>query len=109
MVGRETELAQLRGAFDRAVAHCSCELFTIVGEAGVGKSRLVRTDGLNPRAKRSPTSLRRAAAGRREEAVATFEKALDRYERKRNLAMVAQMQERLRGPRGEHVPAPDLS
>jgi class 3 adenylate cyclase len=42
MVGRETELAQLRGAFDRAVADCSCELFTIVGEAGVGKSRLVR-------------------------------------------------------------------
>jgi len=41
--------------------------------------------------------------------VATFEKALDRYECKRNLAMVAQMQERLRGPRGEHVPAPDLS
>jgi class 3 adenylate cyclase/tetratricopeptide (TPR) repeat protein len=42
MVGRDTEIAQLRAAFDQAVAGPSCELFTIVGEAGVGKSRLVR-------------------------------------------------------------------
>ena len=41
MVGRETELAQLHAAFERAVADRSCELFTVVGEAGVGKSRLV--------------------------------------------------------------------
>jgi class 3 adenylate cyclase/tetratricopeptide (TPR) repeat protein len=41
MVGRETELAQLRAAFEQAVADGSCQLFTVVGEAGVGKSRLV--------------------------------------------------------------------
>jgi class 3 adenylate cyclase/tetratricopeptide (TPR) repeat protein len=41
MVGRETELAQVRAAFDQAVAGRSCALFTVVGEAGVGKSRLV--------------------------------------------------------------------
>jgi len=37
MVGRETELAQLRAAFEQAVADGSCQLFTVVGEAGVGK------------------------------------------------------------------------
>src|SRR5512133_2607386 len=41
MVGRETELAQLRAAVEQAVADGSCQLFTVVGEAGVGKSRLV--------------------------------------------------------------------
>jgi class 3 adenylate cyclase/tetratricopeptide (TPR) repeat protein len=42
MVGREAELAELRAAFAQAVADRSCRLFTVVGEAGVGKSRLVR-------------------------------------------------------------------
>ena len=42
MVGRERELEQLRAAFDQVVADRSCRLFTVVGEAGVGKSRLVR-------------------------------------------------------------------
>ena len=42
MVGRERELTQLRAAFAEAVAENSCQLFTVVGEAGVGKSRLVR-------------------------------------------------------------------
>jgi predicted ATPase len=42
MVGRQTELARLRAAFEQAVATRSCELFTVVGEAGIGKSRLVR-------------------------------------------------------------------
>jgi class 3 adenylate cyclase/tetratricopeptide (TPR) repeat protein len=41
MVGRETELRRLRDAFDQAVRDCSCQLFTILGAAGVGKSRLV--------------------------------------------------------------------
>jgi class 3 adenylate cyclase len=40
LIGRETELALLRGAFDRAVAGRTCELVTIAGSAGVGKSRL---------------------------------------------------------------------
>jgi class 3 adenylate cyclase len=40
-VGRERELALLREAWERALAKHRCELVTIVGEAGVGKSRLV--------------------------------------------------------------------
>jgi class 3 adenylate cyclase/tetratricopeptide (TPR) repeat protein len=42
LVGRRRELALLRGALDRAFAEERCELVTIVGAAGVGKSRLVR-------------------------------------------------------------------
>ncbi len=41
MVGRERELQGLRDAFARAEADGSCQLFTILGSAGVGKSRLV--------------------------------------------------------------------
>jgi class 3 adenylate cyclase/tetratricopeptide (TPR) repeat protein len=40
MVGRETELRRLRDAYDQAVLDGSCQLFTILGPAGVGKSRL---------------------------------------------------------------------
>ena len=40
MVGRETELRRLGDAFDQAVRDPSCQLFTILGSAGVGKSRL---------------------------------------------------------------------
>jgi class 3 adenylate cyclase/tetratricopeptide (TPR) repeat protein len=40
MVGRELELAQLRGAFDDAVAQRDCRLITVLGPAGIGKSRL---------------------------------------------------------------------
>jgi class 3 adenylate cyclase/tetratricopeptide (TPR) repeat protein len=40
MVGRETELRRLRDAYDQAVRDGSCQLFTILGPAGVGKSRL---------------------------------------------------------------------
>jgi class 3 adenylate cyclase/tetratricopeptide (TPR) repeat protein len=40
-VGREHELALLRDASERALGERRCELFTVVGEAGVGKSRLV--------------------------------------------------------------------
>jgi Adenylate and Guanylate cyclase catalytic domain/AAA ATPase domain len=39
-VGRERELALLRGAWERTQAEQHCELVTLVGEAGVGKSRL---------------------------------------------------------------------
>jgi class 3 adenylate cyclase/tetratricopeptide (TPR) repeat protein len=40
LVGRETELRRLRDAFEQAGADRSCQLFTILGAAGVGKSRL---------------------------------------------------------------------
>ena len=40
MVGRERELRSLQDALARAVADRSCQLFTVLGSAGVGKSRL---------------------------------------------------------------------
>ncbi len=40
-VGRETELARIVDAWERARAEARCELVTVVGDAGVGKSRLV--------------------------------------------------------------------
>jgi len=40
-VGREPELEQLVDAWDRALTGPGCELVTVVGDAGVGKSRLV--------------------------------------------------------------------
>jgi class 3 adenylate cyclase/tetratricopeptide (TPR) repeat protein len=41
LVGRRYELEQLRQAFDRAMRERRCHLFTMLGNAGVGKSRLV--------------------------------------------------------------------
>jgi DNA-binding SARP family transcriptional activator len=41
MVGRERERRRLHDAFDQAVSDRSCQLFTVLGLAGVGKSRLV--------------------------------------------------------------------
>ena len=40
LVGRERELQVLREAFDRAVSAGTCELVSVVGPAGVGKTRL---------------------------------------------------------------------
>src|SRR3954452_9500825 len=40
LIGREDELQQLRNAYTDAVEKRSCRLFTIVGPAGIGKSRL---------------------------------------------------------------------
>ncbi len=40
-VGREAELEQLVGAWERALVGPRCELVTVVGDPGVGKSRLV--------------------------------------------------------------------
>jgi class 3 adenylate cyclase/tetratricopeptide (TPR) repeat protein len=40
MVGRRKELAALTEAFDQAVAEPGCRLFTVLGPAGIGKSRL---------------------------------------------------------------------
>jgi len=42
MVGRRVELQQLLDAFDRAARGSNCQLVTVVGLAGVGKSRLIR-------------------------------------------------------------------
>jgi class 3 adenylate cyclase/tetratricopeptide (TPR) repeat protein len=41
MVGRERERRLLDQAFERSVAESGCHLFTVLGPAGVGKSRLV--------------------------------------------------------------------
>jgi tetratricopeptide (TPR) repeat protein len=41
MVGRQRERRRLQDAFDQAVSDRSCQLFTVLGVAGVGKSRLV--------------------------------------------------------------------
>ena len=41
MVDRENELALLEDAFARSVRERSCHLFTLLGSAGVGKSRLL--------------------------------------------------------------------
>ena len=40
-VGRERELALVHASWERASSEARCELVTVVGEAGVGKSRLV--------------------------------------------------------------------
>jgi class 3 adenylate cyclase/tetratricopeptide (TPR) repeat protein len=40
MVGRERQCALLESAFENAVVERTCSLFTIIGSAGVGKSRL---------------------------------------------------------------------
>ncbi len=42
MVGRELELAQLRQAYERAVRERAAILFTVLGTAGIGKSRLAQ-------------------------------------------------------------------
>ncbi len=40
MIGRQRELQRLMAAFETAVAESRCQLFTVIGAAGVGKSRL---------------------------------------------------------------------
>ncbi|HZU59603.1 MAG TPA: AAA family ATPase, partial [Solirubrobacteraceae bacterium] len=41
LVGRADELQMLRQAWERVVRESGCHLFTLLGEAGVGKSRVV--------------------------------------------------------------------
>jgi class 3 adenylate cyclase/tetratricopeptide (TPR) repeat protein len=41
MVGRDRQLRMLRGAFENVASERACSLFTVLGPAGVGKSRLV--------------------------------------------------------------------
>ena len=59
IVGRERELEQLVAAYRAAVADSSARLVTIVGDAGVGKSRLV-TELWNRLADEAPAPLRRS-------------------------------------------------
>jgi class 3 adenylate cyclase/tetratricopeptide (TPR) repeat protein len=40
-VGRERELAEITATWERAQADARCEFVTVVGDAGVGKSRLI--------------------------------------------------------------------
>src|SRR5581483_518499 len=42
MLGREHELDLLRRAFERTKQEATCHLFTVLGTAGIGKSRLIR-------------------------------------------------------------------
>ena len=42
MIGRDRERRRLRDAFEQASEASSCQLFTVLGVAGVGKSRLVQ-------------------------------------------------------------------
>jgi class 3 adenylate cyclase/tetratricopeptide (TPR) repeat protein len=42
LIGRDKEVAALEGMFERTVESRSCELVTVMGPAGVGKSRLTR-------------------------------------------------------------------
>jgi class 3 adenylate cyclase/tetratricopeptide (TPR) repeat protein len=42
MVGREAEMGALRAIMGRAVEERACRMATVVGDAGVGKSRLIR-------------------------------------------------------------------
>jgi DNA-binding SARP family transcriptional activator/tetratricopeptide (TPR) repeat protein len=41
MVGRDRERRRLQDVFEQAIGDRSCQLFTVLGAAGVGKSRLV--------------------------------------------------------------------
>ena len=66
MVGRQRERRRLLDAFHQAVADRSCQLFTVLGAAGVGKSRLVAEvletiDGAATVARRPLPALRRRA------------------------------------------------
>ncbi len=42
LIGRERELGELRGALDRATSARTCQLVTLAGPAGIGKTRLTR-------------------------------------------------------------------
>ena len=42
LVGRDTESAELETSFQRALDAAACRLITVVGDPGVGKSRLVK-------------------------------------------------------------------
>ena len=59
MVGRQRQRRLLADAFDQAVEERVCHLFTVLGAAGVGKSRLVAEflAGLEPSTQSAPRPL----------------------------------------------------
>ena len=64
LVGRQEELERLRGAYANAMSDKHCRVVTIVGEAGIGKTRLARelVDGVacrGPGARRTLRLVRR--------------------------------------------------
>jgi class 3 adenylate cyclase len=85
-VGRVGELAQIGEAWQRAQAQARCELVTVVGEAGVGKSQ---TSGGRRRRSRTSPSCSSAQADRR----------LTRGARPRARALGAEAVPAVRGPR----------
>src|SRR5581483_10937403 len=65
MVGRRRQLKLLEDAYANAVEERSCQLFTVLGTAGVGKSRLVAEVPIRPAWERSWGTARRQARRRR--------------------------------------------
>jgi class 3 adenylate cyclase len=65
LVGRQDELAQLRRAYARALDERACHLFTLLGAAGIGKSRLAAEffDTLGTRRRSSSADACRTATG----------------------------------------------
>jgi DNA-binding SARP family transcriptional activator/tetratricopeptide (TPR) repeat protein len=53
LVGREPELERLRDAYETARADAHCRVVTVIGEAGIGKTRLARelVDGVRDQAR----------------------------------------------------------
>ena len=64
-VGREHELAAVREVWERVQAEQRCELVTIIGDAGVGKSRLVARFWLRSRRPSSAAAACPTARGSR--------------------------------------------
>ena len=65
MVGREAEMTLLSGAFEGAVADRVCRMVTLIGDAGVGKTRLTEEflDSIGDRWLSRPGELARRARG----------------------------------------------
>jgi hypothetical protein len=74
--------------------HARQPRFTLRPAALVKRWNITRTQGIS----------HSAAPGRREEAFAALEHALERYERKKNLAMVAQVRPKLEALRNVAPP-----
>jgi class 3 adenylate cyclase len=124
-IGRERELAKLVDAWERALAGPGCQLVTVVGDAGVGKSRLVAEalDSLDARVVRGrclPYGEGRhtyVPLGRELCALGRFDEAEALARRGRELAaddnidsgLWRQVQARVLAHRGEHSEAERLA